>query len=133
MYAKIFMSVLYNLTVWRRFFVQLFFPKFKFQFSQIHTQTGMAPHPADQVAREQSRPQSHRERLVLDEDQAEGVLCHQHWGVEAGYHQVVGDKDVGKWLPAVSGDLHAQEDAGGPGEGGVHDPLLVHYCIINFC
>ena len=32
-----------------------------------------------------------------------------------------------------SGDLHAQEDAGGPGEGGVHDPLLVHYCIINFC
>ena len=49
MYAKVFMSVLYNLTVWRRFLVQLFFPKFKFQFSQIHTQTGMVDRPNVQL------------------------------------------------------------------------------------
>ena len=68
--------------------------------------------------------QPHRELLDLDEDPAEGHTGQLHGRAAGRHHQALGSKDVRQRIPAVPGQVHALEAAGGHREGRQHHQVL---------
>ncbi len=71
--------------------------------SQEGSGSSRGPHPVGEVARQLPRPQPHRDRLGMDEEEAGGPQLHQHPAVEGGNFEGVAGEDRGVPVPAEPG------------------------------